>query len=84
MITTFILTIFSSFLNFLVGFLPTGSIPQGFTDAVSYFFGALNAFSYIFPVSTLFTCLLLYLAFDLAVLLWHLFNWVIKKIPGMQ
>jgi len=84
MITTFILTIFSAFANFLIGFLPNGNLPAGIAQAFAYFSGIINAFSYIIPVATLFQALLVVVGFDLAILLWHFIQWVIRKIPGMQ
>lgn len=84
MITTFILTILYSFSNLVLAFLPTGTLPAGFTTALAYFWGALNAFSYIFPVSTLLAALAIVLAFDVGVMAWHFLQWVIKKIPGLH
>jgi len=84
MISTFLLTLLNNFVTGILGFLPSGSLPQGLINAILYFWGALNAFSYIFPVSTLLAALLILLAFDGAVLLWHIIQWIIRKIPGMQ
>jgi len=84
MITTFLLSLLNAFLGFLLGLLPVGSLPIQFTEAVNYFVGILYSFSYIFPVTTLVAALLVYLVFDGVVLLWHLLQWVIRKIPGMQ
>jgi len=84
MITTFILTIFSSFVGFLLSLLPTGSLPVAISTAFNYFVGILSAFTYVFPVVTLFQAFALVIAVDLAILVWHFINWVIRKIPGMQ
>lgn len=84
MIFTLILNFFYALLNFLIEVLPTGNLPAGFTSALNYFWSVVNAFSYIIPVGTLLSALLIMLAFDLAVLVWHFVQWIIRKIPGMQ
>jgi len=84
MIFTFLLTIFNTFVSFLLSFLPSGNLPSIITDAFTYFVGVMNAFSYVIPVATLFQAFALIVAVDLAILLWHFINWVIRKIPGMQ
>lgn len=84
MISTFFLTIFYLFLNTIVGFLPAGHLPAAITTALTYFVGVANSFSFIIPVDTLLQAALVILAFDGAMLLWYLINWVIKKIPGLH
>lgn len=84
MITTFLLIIANAFLNFLLSFLPTGSLPSAIPQAVHYFVGIVNSFSYVIPVQTLFEAFALVVSVDLAILLWHFIQWIIRKIPGMQ
>jgi len=84
MITTFFLYIFNAFVNFLVSFLPNGNLPTEVTSAFAYFVGVMNSFSYVIPVATLFQAFALVVAVDLAIMLWHFINWIIRKIPGMQ
>jgi len=84
MISTFFLSIFYSFVNFLVSFLPSGSLPSGVSTAVTYFWGVVNTFSYLLPLDTLLQALLVVFAFEFAIMLWAFLNWIIRKIPGMQ
>jgi len=84
MITSFFLSVFYGFINLIVGFLPTGSLPVGITTAFAYFMGVVNSFSYVVPIDTLLQAALVILAFDGALILWHFINWIIRKIPGMQ
>lgn len=84
MITTFILTMFNNFVVGLLGLLPTGHLPIEITNAFAYFFGVLNAFSFVVPVDTLLAAAGVVLVFDGAMLVWYFVNWIIKKIPGMQ
>jgi len=84
MITSFLLSMLFGLVNLLTGFLPTGSLPTEFTNAVGSLFGVINTFSYLIAVDTLLLLVGLVLAFDGVVLLWHFIQWIIRKIPGMQ
>jgi len=84
MISTFFLTVLNAFVSLLLDILPTGAFSSGFQSAISYFMGVLNSFSYIFPVAALVEALAVALVFDGAILFWHLIQWVIRKVPGMQ
>jgi len=84
MIISFILDLFYRLLNGLVGLLPSGSIPSSVSDSITNIWGMVNAFSYVIALDTFIIVLLLVLAFDGIVLLWHLIQWIIRKIPGMQ
>jgi len=84
MILTFLFSQFYILVDFLLGFLPSGGLPAAFATALAFFWGTINSFSYIVPVDTMLQALLAVIAFDLAVLGWHILQWVIRKIPGMQ
>jgi len=84
MISTFFLNILFAFVDFVVGFLPSGHLPTSITTAFNYFVGVANTFSYVVPIDTLLQAALIVLAFDGAMLGWYLLNWIIRKIPGMQ
>jgi len=84
MISTFILTILHAFLGFIVGLLPTGSLPSSISSSLTNIWGFVNAFSYVIALDTLIQVVALAIAFDLVVLLWHVVQWIIRKIPGMQ
>jgi len=84
MIVTVILNIAYLFLTGLVAILPQGNLPPQIGGAVLYFVGILNSFSYVIPVATLFEAFAVIVGVDIAILLWHFLNWVIRKIPGMH
>jgi len=84
MITSFFLNIFALFLSGLLSLLPSGSLPAAFSSSLSSVWGFVNAFSYVIAVDTLIQVVVLVIAFDLAVLLWHVLQWVIRKIPFIQ
>jgi len=84
MIGTFFLSILAAFLGLLLGFLPTGTLPPEIAAAFNSIWGMVNAFSYVIAVDTLIQVASLVLAFDLIVMLWHIIQWIIRKVPGMQ
>lgn len=84
MITSFFLQILFYFVNFLVGFLPSGNLPSGFSDSLIYFWNLINSFSYILAVDTLLQGMLVVGAFELAILAFHFIEWLLKKIPFLH
>lgn len=84
MITTFLLYIGLSFVNFIIGFLPVGNLPATITTAFAYFMSVVNSFSFVVPVDTLLQAAGVILVFDGAMVGWYFLNWIIRKIPGMH
>jgi len=82
MITGFLLSIMYGFLSFMVGLLPTTSLPTGITDAITLIWGYINAWSYIFPVGTLLSALGIAFAFHGALLLWRFIHLIGGYIRG--
>lgn len=83
MITSFLLTTFVSFLAFIIGFLPTGSLPVAVSSSIVYLSSILNAFDFLFPISTLFIVLSIVITVDIAVWAFHSVLWVYHKIRGI-
>jgi len=84
MISSFFLTFFALFLSGLLSLLPSGSLPLEISASLTSVWGFVNAFSYVIAVDTLLQVVALAIAFDIVVLVWHLIQWIIRKIPGMQ
>lgn len=82
MITGFFLRIGFIVLNFVVGLLPVIAFPTAITSAVVAVAGYINAWSYIFPVGTLFTVLTLAMIFHIAVIVWKYAHLVGRYIRG--
>jgi len=82
MIIGFFLRIGFIVLNFVVGFLPVVAFPTAITNAVVAVAGFINAWSYIFPVSTLFTVLTLAMIFHLTVIAWKYAHLLGRYIRG--
>jgi len=84
MITSFFLIFLGNFLTGLFSLLPSGALPAQVSLSLTSVWGFVNAFSYVLAVDTLLQVLLLAIVFDIVVLLWHVLQWIIRKIPGMQ
>lgn len=85
MIIDSFLSVVAGFLEWGVSLLPSSSglpsfLTSGLTNIISYVKGV----SWIFPIEHLFIVSLLTLAMHKAELIWSGFNWLIKKIPGMN
>lgn len=83
MITNILLLILNTFLYFIIDLfpdftgLPTG-ISTTFTTIQTYF-GYLNK---LFPIDTLISALAILLTFDIALVSYKIFNWIVKKVRG--
>jgi len=82
MITGFFLSMFLSLLSFFVGLLPVVAFPSSITSAVQTIWYYINAMSFLLPVSTLLTVLLLAMSFHGAILLWRLAHLIGGYIRG--
>jgi len=85
MIIDVILQIPLFFLKMVLALIPSsGGLPAGVGSAISTAVGYIRGVSFIFPIETLFTILLLILGIEAGLLVWKFINWLIKKVPGMS
>lgn len=82
MITGFFLKIGFIILNFFVQLLPVVAFPQAITDAVTTVAGYLNAWTFIFPVGTLFLVLTIAFLFHFAFMAWHYGHLILRYLRG--
>jgi len=82
MITGFFLQIFLTLIMFFVGLLPVVAFPSQITSAIATVWGAVNAFSFIFPVGTLLTVLGIAMTFHLTMIGWNFANYIARWIRG--
>jgi len=85
MITSLLLYIVGFLLGLIGLLLPSGfALPSVIAQAFSFFFQFLSVVPFA-PTPTSMTAMLaVVFAWELGVLTWHLVNWIIRKIPGMQ
>lgn len=82
MIPAFFLDLLYRFLNLLLGFLPSGSLPTEIGTSLTTIVGYMNTFNFFFPIQELFVLLGVALAFELALQVFYFANWVYHKIRG--
>jgi len=82
MITGFLLQLFYVFIVFLVSALPSVALPTAFSAAFVLVWGYLSSFSFLFPMPTLVSVLLLAISFHIALLIFDFSLWLIHLIRG--
>ena len=89
MITTLLLYIVSLFINLLVSILPAWQVwPDSLLTGLSYFFGAIAKFNFIFPIDSLFSVILFIINFEIlfftAKLIMKIFNYIRGTGSGLD
>lgn len=82
MITGFFLSMGLALLSFFVGLLPVVVFPAAITSAVQTIWYYINSVSFLLPVGTLLTVLVLAMSFHGAILLWRLAHLIGGYIRG--
>ena len=80
-------TIFNTIQNFitdiLVSILPTSTgLPENVNSAFLTFIGYLNGLNLVFPISTMFQILTIYIGFQLAIFTFYFLKFIINLIRG--
>ena len=76
-------TIQEFIVNIFVSILPTSTgLPENVSEAFSTFIGYLNGFNLIFPISTMFQILTIYIGFQLAVFTFYFVRFMINLVRG--
>jgi len=82
MITGFLISTFAGFVGFLIGLLPTIAFPTQIATSIALIMGYVNAMNWLFPVSTLITCLGIVITFEIGVFSFKFIRWLIHLIRG--
>lgn len=82
MIIGFFINIFFNFLNFIFGFLPTGTLPTDVSNGISYIVGVVYMFDAFIPVGTFLTLLGLSFLLQIIVQTYKLSMYIISLIRG--
>jgi len=82
MITGLLLTILLTFLNFILGLLPTASLNSSITTNFNAFISYVYQFNSIFPVDTAIVLVQYTVAFWVLVFLFDFLKWLIHLIRG--
>jgi len=82
MITGFFLQIFYTILEFFLNLLPVAPFPTEIGSAIAQTWGYIQAWSFLFPVSTLLAALGIAFTYHAAIFVWHLSHMVGGYIRG--
>jgi len=82
MIPGFFISVFAATVNFLIGLLPEVAFPTQIATSISLVMGYVNAMNWLFPVSTLITCLGIVISFEIGVFVFKFTRWLIHLIRG--
>jgi len=64
--------------------LPDVVVDAAIVTAIAEASVALGTLQTVFPVNTVITIILLFLATELSILVWHSANWLYRKIPFLN
>lgn len=84
MIVQLLLELIFGFVKTLINLIPTLSVPVGFSAAVTDVTYLISIVAYFLPLGTITICLSLIFVIQNAKLFISLFNFVIRKIPGIS
>ena len=85
MIATAILTVFYTFIIFLVGILPSSAgLSTDVTNAISNAFDIAYDFDFIIPMGVVVDVILIALLFHVGILSFKAIVWLMRKIPGIN
>lgn len=74
------------FLLFFVAVLNTlplaGAVSPVFISSLTTLVGTMKAWNFLFPISELFACVAIVVGFEIAVWVWHVLVFILKKIRG--
>lgn len=84
MITQLLISFVFGIINVLINLIPTITLPTGFLSAmtdVSFFMAQI---AYVIPVNTLLLCLSVVFVLHNAKFIVSIFNFIVRKIPGIN
>lgn len=81
MILTWLITAAAYWTGLLLSVLPEGQLPDVAVNAIFYFWSALNAFTFIFPVGTFITVMAILWLLDYTAVGFNILTWLYNKIP---
>jgi len=82
MITGFLLSVLYALIAFFIALLPATAIPTAALTAIVSLVGFINAYSFLFPVSTLLTVLGVVMTYYITMLVFDTGLWIIHLIRG--
>lgn len=84
MILEILVDIFFGLLDLILSLIPNITVPSGFLSGISQLASVFGYIDTFVPISTLVACLTLITIVDNAGFIIKLFNFIIRKIPGLS
>lgn len=84
MITSGLLFVILSVVNFFIGFLPLANPTDGIATALAPASGYVSSIGAVFPIGTLMAIVSFVLIFDGIWILYQVIRWAYRKIPGIN
>jgi energy-converting hydrogenase Eha subunit F len=85
MITQALFSFFLALIGIIISLLPGFNLDVStFTANMTPVFELLAKINYFFPITALVTAIGILVSWELFKVGFHLFNWIIKKIPGIS
>lgn len=84
MLTESILSLLFGIINLLISLIPKIELPSGFIAGIEQSRFILDLASYFLPMGTFFTCFSVFLVLNNARLIVSIFNFIVRKIPGIS
>lgn len=75
---------FFGLVTLLLNLIPTIELPSGFLSGFSSVKYVLDGASYLIPMGTFAACLSVFFILHNITLIISIFNWIIRKIPGVN
>lgn len=83
MITESIFSFLFEIIKVLINLIPTIELPDGFSLALGSVSNLIDMFSYVLPINTFLICLSVFFVLNNIKLFISIFNFIIRKIPGL-
>lgn len=84
MITQLLVDFLFGAIRILLNAIPTIELSPDFLDSISSVTVFTNAFAYFLPMKTIMLCLTIFFTLSNARLAFSVFNFIIRKIPGIN
>jgi len=78
----FIILFFGLFIAVLNALPLAGALSPSISSSIILIVGYMKAWNFLFPITELLQCVLLVVAFELAIWVWHALKWVLHLIRG--
>lgn len=84
MILELLINLFFGLVNMLLNLIPDITLPSGFINGFSSVRDLMEYASYLIPIGVFVSCLSVFFILHNITMIISIFNWIIRKIPGVS